>query len=56
MFAKTITDERSSGKKNKEGDANSVAYVCREIRGRVHEPKRNLIILKTFEIDALNTL
>jgi hypothetical protein len=55
MFAKSITDERS-GKKDKEGDANNVAYVCREIRGQVDEPRRNLIILKTFEIDALNTL
>jgi hypothetical protein len=56
MFAKTITDERSSGKKYKEGDANNVSCICREIRGCVKEPKRNLIILKTFEIDALNTL
>jgi hypothetical protein len=56
MFAKTITDERSSGKKIREGDANNVSCVCREIRGCVDQPKRNLIILKTFEIDALNTV
>ena len=54
MFAKDLTDESREQIQFRVDTCNFVAEACRDIRDRIFDKSRNLLILKCFNLTELN--
>ena len=54
MFAKDLTNESGEQARFRVDTCNFVAEACKDIRDRIFDKSRNLLILKCFNLTELN--